>query len=239
MSTAVSGLPADRPETLVDDLTGMGNFLIDPPGAARRLSRKWFWLGPLILVSIVSSIVIYTQMPFVPHILEISPRSANLNPDQLQRTINLAMITQRVFMYLTPVLTGVLMAVQALILLGMCSILTVNAKFRSLFNLVAGCSLIQALAGIASAIVLRTKGEVSSRADLNPPLGLDIFLSSDANKYLSAIAGFFSLFQIWWAVMMVLILCAAFRISKGKAFAIVLPLLLLILVFRLFGAMSS
>jgi hypothetical protein len=237
MSTTVSGLPANRPETLADDIMGMGSFFIDPPGAAQRMFRKWFWLGPLILISIVSTIAIYMRMPFMQHVMEVAPPSASLSPEQLQRNIGIAMTMQRVSMYLTPVLTGIFMAVQALILFGMCSVLTVNTKFRPLFNLVAGCSLIQMLAAVASLIVLKAKGEASTMAELNPPLGLDIFLSAGANKYLTAIVGFFSLFEIWWAVMMVLILSAAFRISRGKAFAIVLPLLLLGLVFRLAGAM--
>jgi hypothetical protein len=106
-----------------------------------------------------------------------------------------------------------------------------------LFNLVAGCSLIQMLAAIASLVVLKAKGEASTMAELNPPLGLDIFLPEGTNKYLMGVLGFFSIFEIWWAVMMVLTLSVAFRISKGKAFAIILPLLLLGLVFRLAGAM--
>ncbi len=236
MSTTVSGLPANRPETVADDIAGMGSFFIDPPGAAQRIFRKWFWLGPLILISIVSTIAIYMRMPFIQHVMEVAPPSASLSPEQLQKNIGIAMTVQRISMYLTPVLTGVFMAVQALILLGMCSVLTVNAKFRSLFNLVAGCSLIQMLAAIASLVILKAKGEASTMAALSPPLGLDIFLSEGANKYLTAFVGFFSLFEIWWAVMMVLILSAAFRINKGKAFAIVLPLLLLGLVFRLAGA---
>ena len=236
MSTTVSGLPAQRPETLADDIAGMGSFFIDPPGAAQRIFRKWFWLGPLVLISIISAIAIYIRMPFIQHVMEVAPTSASLSPDQLQKRIDITITMQRVSMYLTPVLTGIFMAVQALILLGMCSVLAVNAKFRELFNLVAGCSLIQMLAAIASLVILKAKGEASTMAELNPPLGLDIFLSSGANKYLTAIVGFFSLFEIWWAVMMVLILCAAFRTSKGKAFAIILPLLLLGFMFRLVGA---
>ena len=236
MSTTVSGLPANRPETLADDIAGMGSFFIDPPGAAQRIFRKWFWLGPLVLISVVSTIAIYIRMPFMQHVMEVAPAAASLSPEQLQKNIGIAMTMQRVSMYLTPVLTGIFMAVQALILLGMCSVLAVNARFLSLFNLVAGCSLIQLLAAVASLIILKAKGEASTMAELSPPLGLDIFLSSGANKYLTAVVGFFSLFEIWWAVMMMLILCAAFRISKGKAFAIVLPLLLLGLAFRIVGA---
>jgi hypothetical protein len=237
MSTTVSGLPTDRPESLADDIVGMGNFFVDPAGAAQCVFRKWFWLGPLVLISIASTIAIYMRMPLMQHVLEVAPPPANLSPEQFQKNISIAMTIQRISMYLTPVLTGVFMAIQALILFGMCSVLTVNAKFRPLFNLVAGCSLIQMLAAIASLIILKAKGEVSTMAELNPPLGLDIFLSEEANKYLTAIIGFFSLFEIWWAVMMVLTLSTAFRVSKGKAFAIVLPLLLIGVVFRLAGAM--
>jgi len=236
MSTTVSGVPADRPESLADDVAGMGSFFIDPAGAARRVFHKWFWLGPLVIVSIITAIAIYVRMPLTQHVLEVTPPRGNISPEQYQKTIDISMMMQRIFMYLSPVLTAVLMAVQALILFGMCSVVTMGAKFRPLFNLVAGCSLIQALAAIASIVILKAKGEVSTVAELNPPLGLDIFLSEGTNKYLMGILGFFSLFEIWWAVMMILTLSAAFRISKGKAFAIVLPLLLLGLIFRLAGA---
>lgn len=235
MSATASGLPADRPESFADDIAGMGSFFIDPSGAARRVFRKWFWLGPVILISIVSAIAIYMRMPYTQHVMEMTPMQG-ANPDQLQKRIDISMMMQRVFIYLSPLFTAALMAIQALILFGMCSVLAVNARFRPLFNLVAGCSLIQMLAAIASLVILKAKGEASTMAELNPPLGLDIFLSDSANKYLTGILGFFSLFQIWWAVMMILVISAAFRVNKGKAFTIVAPLLLIGLAFRLVGA---
>jgi hypothetical protein len=112
----------------------------------------------------------------------------------------------------------------------------VSARFLALFNLLAGCSVITMLAGIASFVILKAKGEVSTQAELRPPLGLDIFLPPDANKYAAAFLGYFSVFEMWWIVMMVLIFSAAFRVSKGKAFAIVAPLILLAILFRVVGA---
>jgi hypothetical protein len=236
MSATISGAPADRPESLTDDIAGMGSFFIDPAGAARRVFHKWFWLAPLIVISIVSIIVVYMKMPYTQHVMEVAP-TQGLSPEQLQKRVDISMTMQRAYMYLAPVFTGAFMAIQALILFAMCSVLAVNAKFRPLFNLIAGCSLIQMLAAIAGLIILRAKGEASTMAELNPPLGLDMFLSESANKFLLGLLGFFSLFTIWWAVMMVLVLSAAFRVSKGKAFTIILPLLLIGLAFRLAGAM--
>jgi hypothetical protein len=118
----------------------------------------------------------------------------------------------------------------------MCSVLGVNPRFLQLFNLLAGCSLITMLAGIASFVILKSKGEVSTQAELRPALGLDIFMPEGANKYAVALLGYFSVFELWWIVMMVLTFSAAFRVTKGKAFSIVLPLIVLAILFRVVGA---
>jgi hypothetical protein len=69
-------------------------------------------------------------------------------------------------------------------------------------------------------------------AELRPALGLDIFLSEGTNKDATAFLGFFSIFEIWWIVMMALIFSTAFRVSKGKAFAAILPLVIVSILLR-------
>jgi hypothetical protein len=236
MATMVPDLPSEQPESFADDLAGMGSFFIDPPGAARRVFTKWFWVGPIVLFSIVTIIVGNIMMPIIRHAMEVSPVPPNVTPEQYARGMEIGLKIQRVAMYFAPITTAVLFAVQALILLGMSSIMGVTAKFRWLFNLVAGCGLIQLLASIATIVILRARGEVSTMAELRPALGLDIFLPGGANKVLTALLGYFSVFEIWWVVMAVLVFSAAFRVSKGKAFTVVLPLILLSLVFRVVGA---
>jgi hypothetical protein len=115
----------------------------------------------------------------------------------------------------------------------------IPAKFRSLFNLVAGCSLIQLLASVAGLIIVRAKSDVSTFAELRPALGLDIFLPEGSNKLLTGLLGYFSVFEIWWIVMIVLIFSLAFKVSRGKAFSAVLPLILLNLILRVAGAAFS
>lgn len=232
MSTMVPELPAERHESFIDDLAGMGNFLIDPTGAAKRVFSKWFWVGPLIIVSAIAIVAGYIRMPITQHVMETMPLPANANPEQFQRGMELSMKLQSIFIWCAPIATAALFAIDALILLATSSVVSVTAKFLWLFNLVAGCSLIQGLAAIASVVILRAKGDISTLAELQPPLGLDIFMPEGANKYAVAFLGYFSLFEIWWIVMMVLIFSKAFRVSKGKAFGIVLPLILLSLILR-------
>ncbi|MBV9301476.1 MAG: YIP1 family protein [Acidobacteriaceae bacterium] len=236
MARAASGLPAETHETFADNLAGMGSFYIDPQGAAARVFHKWFWVGPLVVFSIVSVIATYLMIPMVQHVLEVAPMPPNVSPDQYQRGASMAMTMMRVSMYFSPVVTAVLLVLPALILYATCSVLTIDVKFRWLVNLVAGCSLIQVVAAIAAIVILKAKGEVSTQAELHPALGLDIFLPEGTSKYLMALAGYFSIFEIWWIIMMVLIFSTAFRVSKGKAFAAILPLVILSILFRVGAA---
>jgi hypothetical protein len=231
MPSTLSGSSAE-PETFAGDLAGMGSFFIDPAGAARRVFHRWFWIAPLIVFSIVSATATYLMMPMVQHALEVSPIPAGASPDQYQRGMDIALTFQRISMYFSPVIVAVILVLQALVVFATCSVLTINLKFRWIFNLVAGCSLIQVLASIASLAVVKGKGEISSMAELRPALGLDIFLSEGTNKDATAFLGFFSIFEIWWIVMMALIFSTAFRVSKGKAFAAILPLVIVSILLR-------
>jgi hypothetical protein len=235
MATTVPGSSAES-ETFADDLAGMGSFFVDPQGAARRVFHKWFWIGPLVIFSIASVTASYLMLPIVQHVLEVSPIPAGTSPEQYQRGMDIAMAVQRASVYFSPAIVAMILALQALVIWGTCSVLTIDVKFRWLFNLVAGCSLIQVVASIASLAILKGKGEISTMAELRPALGLDIFLPEGTNKYAVAFLGYFSIFEIWWIVMMVLVFSAAFRVNKGKAFAAVLPLVVVSILFRIGAA---
>jgi hypothetical protein len=235
MATTVPGSSAES-ETLGGDLAGMGSFFIDPQGAARRVYHKWFWIGPLVIFSIVSVIASYLMLPMVQHVLQVSPIPNGASPEQYQRGMEMALTIQRVSMYFSPAIVALILALQALVIWATCSVLTIDVKFRWLFNLVAGCSLIQVLASLASLAILKGKGEISTMAELRPALGLDIFLPEGTNKYAMAFLGYFSIFELWWIVMMALVFSAAFRVSKGKAFAAVLPLVAVSILLRIGSA---
>ncbi len=239
MGTLAPELPANSGESFASDVAGMGNFLIDPGAAAKRVHSKWFWVGPLIVFSVVSIAASFILLPITRHVMEVAPLPQGVTPEQYQRSMEIGLKIQQYAMYFAPVTAAIIYAIQAAVLLAMGAVTGVQAKFRELFNLIAGCSLIQVIASIASVIILKAKGEVSTVAELRPALGLDIFLPATANKILAAFLGYFSVFEIWWIVMLVLIYSVAFRVNKGKALTVVLPLILLSIAFRVVGAAFS
>jgi hypothetical protein len=239
VGTLAPEMPARSGENFASDLAGMGSFFMDPPGAARRVHSKWFWVGPLVVFSIIALVASLIMMPIAQHVMEIAPLPPNTSPEQYQKGMSVGLAIMRVSMYFAPVFAAILFAIQTAVLLGSSALLGVKATFRNLFNLITGCSLIQVLSSVAGVVILKAKGEITTQAELRPALGLDIFLPSGANKYLAAFLGYFSVFEIWWIVMMVLIFAIAFKVSKGKAFAVVVPLVVLSLIFRLAGAVFA
>lgn len=232
MATFAPELPANPPSGFASDLAGMWNFLLDPEGAAKRVHSKWFWVGPVIVFSLVSAIASYLLMPIVQHVLSVAPLPEGTSPEQYQKGIEMSLMIQRIFMWFMPLYALAIFAVQAGILLGGSVVMGVKAKFGQLFNLIAGASLIQVVAGIASVIIMKAKGDVSTFAELRPAMGLDIFLPEGMNKYLTALVGYFSVFEIWWIVMLVLIFAAAFAVKKSKALMVVTPLVLLSILYK-------
>jgi uncharacterized membrane protein YhaH (DUF805 family) len=218
------------------DLAGVFDFLIDPRGAARRLPRKFFWIAPLVITSMVILVVGIINTPLVHQAMMNQPPPPNVSPEQFQQRMNAGFAIQKVFIYLSPLVLVVITALSALIVLVCCMVLDLKPKFLELFNLMAGLSIIAVLKVIASTIVLHMKGEPSSMADLQPALGLDIFAPMGTNKMLVALLAFFNIFDLWQIVMAILIFAAAYRVSKGKATAAILPVFLVGLVLRLIGA---
>jgi len=221
--------------SLAKDLAGIPSFLIDPESAARRLFSKWFWVAPTLLAIIIGVVVLEHNAPYILHAASVSPVPDGMTAEQFNK---IAEAQVKYGPYFTP-LAILIYAIEAGLLLAMSAMMGVTAKFGQLFNLAAGCGIITSLSLIASAAILHFKGEVSSMAELRPAMGLDIFLPEGTNKYLVALGSNFSIFNLWWLVMMVLIFAVAFKVSKGKAFVAVFPLWILGMGLSLLGAMGQ
>ncbi len=208
-------------------LVGMINVFVDPAATARRVPAKLSWLWPLITFSIIYGVVGYLLAPYTTQLADaaIAERSAQqgLRPEQIERAQNLAHTFGRVGAVLGPVALILAMLFLAWLVSTMGAMSGARAKFRNVFSLMAACSLIQALQSVAAYIVVRAKGdEIRSVEQLTPAFGLDIFLQ-DLHGPLFAIVNFFSIFEIWYIVVLGVGMAALAKSSKGKAFVAITP----------------
>lgn len=227
----------EKAPSVASGLVGMLNVFVDPAATAKRIPAKLSWLWPLIAMGIIYGVVGYLMMPYstqlTDSILAAQAAQQGLSPDRMENARNIAHTISRVQSALIPVeiIVGTLILAWFVSVMG--SMTGARAKFRNVFSLMASCSLIQALQSIAAYVVIRAKGdEIHSVEQLTPAFGLDIFLQ-DLHGALYALVNFFSIFEIWYIVVLTVGLATLARSSKGTAFVAITPAWVLPLLIRI------
>jgi hypothetical protein len=226
--------PAGR-ATLGESIAGTFNALVDPGGVAKYASKKGFWIFPLVLLCVVVLAVSLALVPVTLRVIEMNPPS-NLSHEQFANALPAIRAATYGFSIASPLLVVAMLLISAWLVGIACSIVGVKINFPAIFSLLSACSVITVLQVIAGYIVIKLKGdEIESVQQLQPPFGLDIFF--DGLKGIPyALLNFFSLFEVWYIIMLGLSLAALARTLKGKAFLVITPAWFVPLVFRLIGA---
>jgi len=214
----------------------MFNVFIDPAATAKAVPAPLFWLWPLIVTSIASIIYGLFFTPLMLDTMRKYPPNGVSGP-QLDQAIHITEIITRVSFFASPLLIAGFTALFAALVMLTASMMSVRVKFRDVFSLMSACSLINVLQIVASYFVLRAKAdEIGSMQQLQPPFGLDIFFS-DLKGPLFALLNYFSLFQVWYLIILVLAFAYLTGSSKGKAFAAITPVWLIPLLFKIVGSL--
>ena len=238
---AQASVPAATTPGVGTGLAGMLNAFVDPKGLARAVPAKLFWLWPVLSLAIIYGVFGYLMLPYTMQLIDTRMAQQfaqqGVPPERAERAVQIAHTFAQFTFILTPVMMIVMIVVMAWLVSLTGSIVGLKAKFRNVFSLLAACSLITALQTVAVYVVVRTKGdEIQSQEQLTPPFGLDIFLQNIHGPLL-ALANFFSIFEIWYLIILTLALAYLAKSSVGKAFFALTPAWLLPLLFRLLGTM--
>jgi hypothetical protein len=232
---------AEEKLSVGDGVVAMFNALIDPKGAAKRVPAPLSWLWPTIALSIIYVVFGYLMLPYTLALVDLrigqQMSQGSATPEQLERARNIThMVTQFSFA-ITPVIVVALIALFAWLVAVMGSIAGVRAKFRNIYSLMASCALIPALQYIATYIVVHAKGdEITSQEQLMPPFGFDLFLQNIHGASF-ALVNFFSIFEIWYLIVLTIALAALAKTSKGKAFFAITPAWVIPLILRVIQGM--
>jgi hypothetical protein len=227
--------------TVGDGFVGMLNVFVDPKTTAKDVPAPLSWLWPLITLTIIYIVTGYLMLPYVMNLIDVRINQQisqqNTPVEQAERARTVAHAIYQFYPLAIPVIVVVFILFFAWLVSAMASMAGLRTKFRDVFSLMAACSLIPALQSIATYIVLRAKGdEITSQDQLTPPFGLDIFLQN-IHGGLLGLVNFFSIFQIWYLIVLTLALAYLGKSTKGKAFFAITPAWLLPLVIRVIQGM--
>jgi hypothetical protein len=224
-----------------DGLIGMLNVFVDPKATAKRIPAPLSWLWPIITLIIIFVVTGYLELPYIMNLIDIRINQQisqqNTPVEQAERGRAIAHAIYQFYPLAIPVIVIVFILFIAWLVSAMASMAGLRTKFRDIFALLSACSLISALQAIATYVVLRAKGdEITSQDQLTPPFGLDIFLQN-IHGALLGLVNFFSIFEIWYLVVLTLALAYLGKSSKGKAFFAITPAWLLPLVIKVVQSM--
>ena len=220
-----------------DGFIGMLNVLVDPKATARRVPAPLSWLWPVIALSIIYVVFGYLIVPYALTLADARMAQVSMPPEQMERARNIAHLVTQFTIPATPLFVTGFLALFAWLVGLAGSLAGMRAKFRDVFSLMAACALIPALQYIANYIVIRAKGdELTSQEQMTPPFGLDL-LFPNVHGTLLALLNFFSIFEIWYLIVLTFGLAYLTKVSLGKAFFAITPAWVIPLFLRLVQAM--
>jgi len=230
-----------QPLTVGDGFVGMLNAFIDPAATAKRVPAPLSWLWPIIALTIIYVVFGYLMLPYTMNLIDLRINQQisqqNTPPEQAERGRQMMHTFFQFLPPATPVFVIVFLLLFGWLVSVMGSIAGLRVKFRDIFSLLASCGLILSLQTVAAYIVLHAKGdEITTPEQLTPPFGLDIFLQ-DIHGALLTLVNFFSIFEVWYLVVLTFALAHLAKATKGKAFFAITPAWLLPLVIRIVQTM--
>jgi hypothetical protein len=230
---------AEQGGGVTDGLVGMLNVFVDPAETARRVPSKLSWLWPVIVIAIAYITISSLMVPYAMQLVDAKMAERNMPPEQLQRAQSVAHAMTKYTAPVSPIFGIGMLALIALLIKAMYSVMGVRPRYRDVFSLLAACALIPMIQAIASYIVVRSKGdEITTSEQLAPPFGLDLFMPG-LKGVLFAIVHFFSIFEIWYLVVLTLGFAYLTRSSKSKALIAITPAWLLPLLFAMIGGLFN
>ena len=89
----------------------------------------------------------------------------------------------------------------------------------------------------AGLVVYFRRNDIQTMAELQPAFGLNLLLPEDANRIVEGFLGYFSIFTVWYIVILALAFAYMTKVSRGKGFAATSPVWFIGMIFYVAGAM--
>jgi hypothetical protein len=197
---------------------GLIDIFIDPESAVKRLHARVAWVWPLLVVGISGVVLGFNMLPVTMKVIERS-LPPGYPPEQIPELLANMVKYQRIGILVGAVVMPLKWLFTAGLIYICCMLLSVNAKLKALFALVAQCSLITLLQSVTAFVIIMLKGdEVRTINDLSPGLGLDLLVRPESVQLMTLVS-YFTVFNLWHLIILGLGLHYLSGCSRKRAFA--------------------
>ena len=190
----------------------------DPGAVFERLREKPSFWRPFIAICVVQLVLGVLQLPYTKaamaaQVAQMPARAGGGAPDPSKfATIGLLFV---------PIGLLLLFLISAALLWVLVSVFAGDAKFATLLSVATYVGITSVLLSVAGLATLMLKGVqgITSPADLQPALGLDLLIP-EAGRFTTALLKAFNPFSIWGVILTAIGVQTTHRTSKGTAYTV-------------------
>ncbi|MBS1796362.1 MAG: YIP1 family protein [Acidobacteria bacterium] len=246
-------IKSEDTEPRMSEAATLGGIFFDPGSTFEDLRRK-----PRFVMALLISIVLATTFSFAFSYklgdegikrffieqLDKNDRTASLDPEAKQSALNLQLTIMKVVRFAVPVFFIIITAIGALLYWGGAKAFGGTGNFMHAVSVWVYSSFPPLVIGtIANLIILvfKSADDIDFAVDQRGLLHANpsMFLDGKSMPVIATLASTLDLFMIWGWVLAAIGLRKTNKLSSGSAWAIVIILALLMIVFRVIGAAGS
>jgi len=190
--------------------------LFEPTAVFERVREKPRFLAPFLALAVITVLIAALQLPYTKAALAAQfAQTPNMTPEQAQTGMKFAAVG----IVVAPIIFGVFLLVNALILWVSTSVLGGEGKFTTLLSVTTYASITYTLLQLIGVVVLtmRGPGSITSMLDLQPSLGLDL-LAPDAKGFMLGLLRGVNPFTIYGVFLTGLGIAVTHKTSKGVGY---------------------
>ena len=193
------------------------NVLLEPTAVFERVREKPKFLAPFLVICALQMIIGFLNLPFTQAAMHAMAASRPAAPAGAPDPTKFAAIG----LLFVPVGLIIAYVISAGLLWILTSLMSGEAKFIPLLSVTTYASITGVLLATAGVVVLRLKGidNVTSMADLQPALGLDL-LVPEAGKFLASVLKAINPFTIWGLILTAIGVTVTHKTSKGTGYTV-------------------
>jgi len=190
--------------------------LFEPTAVFERVREKPRFLAPFLALAVITMAIVVLQLPYTKAAMAAGfAQTPNMTPEQAQTALKFAAVG----VVFAPIIYGLFLLVNALILWVSTSVLGGEGKFTTLLTVTTYASISYTLLQVIGVIVLTMRGtsSITSMLDLQPSLGLDL-LAPDAKGFGLGLLRGINPFTLYGLFLTGLGIAVTHKTSKGVAY---------------------
>jgi len=190
--------------------------LFEPTAVFERVREKPRFLAPFLALAVITMAIVVLQLPYTKAAMAAGfAQTPNMTPEQAQTALKFAAVG----VVFAPIIYGLFLLVNALILWVSTSVLGGEGKFTTLLTVTTYASISYTLLQVIGVIVLTMRGtsSITSMLDLQPALGLDL-LAPDAKGFVLGLLRGINPFTLYGLFLTGLGIAVTHKTSKGVAY---------------------